>query len=580
MNDDLDMKEENYVKPKMKMILALVLTLLMLLPMTISTAETAEESIYPDFDPIDPAVTLKVGYSRLAAFAWEGGETIDDNTWTNLYRQQGINLEVLYEVNEEAASEKLNQLIMSGDYPDVFAVSTSNFIDWVQQGILADITDVFEDLPEGAVKDYFDTELGQMAIAAASVDGRVYGIPFVSDPYDSMSVLWIRKDWLDKLGLEEPKTIQDVWDIAKAFTENDPDGNGVDDTYGLGINGSSVFHTVGGLDRLFKMFGVSPGDPYGSIPFVEYEGSAVWGGSLAEQMETGLQWLADMYEAGYIPKDFITAGVDQVRQDASTGRIGMYFGSMSGANNVWFNAIATQPDAEFIAVALPGETEEDRGQALYKTAPWSFYAMSSKCDSAEAFMRLLELNFWASPDNLSQDVYNMYNGNPGEYTGWQNNLMNITAPFKNLLALERQQAALAGDTSLLNVENWRDYEVIQQYFELKDRAYDTLTDEEIAAYKQGIFYYSVWGAEQCSYAAIQEMIDLDNFQYSAYNTVATENMNKYASTLETLTKETIINIILGNQSVESYEDFLDTWYAIGGQIIEDEADAWYQANAK
>ena len=43
----------------------------------------------------------------------------------------------------------------------------------------------------------------------------------------------IRKDWLAKLGLKEPQTVDDLYTIAKAFTEQDPDGNGKKDTYGL-----------------------------------------------------------------------------------------------------------------------------------------------------------------------------------------------------------------------------------------------------------------------------------------------------------------------------------------------------------
>ena len=43
----------------------------------------------------------------------------------------------------------------------------------------------------------------------------------------------VRKDWLANVGLELPKTTEDLYEVAKAFTEDDPDGNGADDTYGI-----------------------------------------------------------------------------------------------------------------------------------------------------------------------------------------------------------------------------------------------------------------------------------------------------------------------------------------------------------
>ena len=53
------------------------------------------------------------------------------------------------------------------------------------------------------------------------------------------NVLLIRKDWLDKLGLQPPKTWDDLAKVAQAFTTQDPDGDGKADTYGLAVPGST-----------------------------------------------------------------------------------------------------------------------------------------------------------------------------------------------------------------------------------------------------------------------------------------------------------------------------------------------------
>ena len=66
---------------------------------------------------------------------------------------------------------------------------------------------------------------------AAKRNDVLYGIPSGNAERIPSQFLWIRKDWLDKLGLDVPKTLDDVVEVARAFKNDDPDGNGVDDTW-------------------------------------------------------------------------------------------------------------------------------------------------------------------------------------------------------------------------------------------------------------------------------------------------------------------------------------------------------------
>ncbi|WP_194926765.1 ABC transporter substrate-binding protein [Catenulispora pinisilvae] len=71
--------------------------------------------------------------------------------------------------------------------------------------------------------------------SATDLKGQVYAVPFSAQA----NVLLIRKDWLDKLRLQPPKTWADMAKVAQAFTTQDPDGNGKNDTYGLAVPGST-----------------------------------------------------------------------------------------------------------------------------------------------------------------------------------------------------------------------------------------------------------------------------------------------------------------------------------------------------
>lgn len=196
--------------------------------------------------------TVKIGVSRDTSFKFQGEETADNNTWVNLYRENGIKLDVMYEVDLSQNTEKLAQCVMSGDYPDVFSVEAKQFKEWAEQGVFADLTDGFEKYASDEVKEYYDTEAGRRALQAATIDGKLYGLPTAASPNDSMPILWIRQDWLDNLGLEIPKTVDELYEVAKAFKENDPDQNGKDDTYGLAVNGKDVFQQFGDLGGILR----------------------------------------------------------------------------------------------------------------------------------------------------------------------------------------------------------------------------------------------------------------------------------------------------------------------------------------
>ena len=125
--------------------------------------------------------------------------------------------------------EKLTATMGSGNYPHVMFVGTrsSAIIQASRKGRFWDITDKLTD----AEKFPNLAQTNPMINHNISIDGRVYGL------YRARTVgragVSIRKDWLEKVGLEIPKTIDEFYNVLKAFKEQDPDGNGQNDTYGM-----------------------------------------------------------------------------------------------------------------------------------------------------------------------------------------------------------------------------------------------------------------------------------------------------------------------------------------------------------
>ncbi|GAA1570711.1 sugar ABC transporter substrate-binding protein [Kribbella sancticallisti] len=122
---------------------------------------------------------------------------------------------------------KLSQRAAQKDLPDIVMNDSSQLGTMVTQGIVREV-----DL--AAVKG--SDQLLEPALAAGQArDGKTYGLPYSAQA----TALLIRKDWRQKVGLPAPTNWDQLISLAKAFTTQDPDGNGKNDTYGLAVPGST-----------------------------------------------------------------------------------------------------------------------------------------------------------------------------------------------------------------------------------------------------------------------------------------------------------------------------------------------------
>ncbi|GAT74191.1 putative sugar binding protein [Microbacterium sp. HM58-2] len=122
---------------------------------------------------------------------------------------------------------KLAQRAGQKDLPDIVLNDVSQLGTMQSQGILREID--LEDIENS------ENLTAQALEAGKAVDGKTYGIPYSAQA----NALFIRSDWLQNLGLEAPTDWDEMLEVATAFTENDPDGNGQADTYGLAVPGST-----------------------------------------------------------------------------------------------------------------------------------------------------------------------------------------------------------------------------------------------------------------------------------------------------------------------------------------------------
>lgn len=213
-------------------------------------------------------------------------------------------------VPDASKEERITTALASGELADIVTLTmmtNSSVRSSLKSGLFWDV---------GSYLDDYDNlkKISQDVRDAASIEGVLYGVPFQKNL--ARSGLIFRKDWLDKLGLPVPTTLDEVYEIARAFTEDDPDGNGKDDTTGFGDRSDLKYSSFKTLSSYF-------GTPNGWK--VDESGKFTPEFDTPEYLET-LNFSRKLYENKYMAQDFaVTAKTDQQQQFAQ-GKTGIYTG--------------------------------------------------------------------------------------------------------------------------------------------------------------------------------------------------------------------------------------------------------------
>jgi putative aldouronate transport system substrate-binding protein len=209
-------------------------------------------------------------------------------------------------------------------------------------------------------------------------DGGIYGV-FNKSEGGTMPI--IRQDWLGKLNLEQPHTLKEFYKVLKAFSEQDPDGNGKDDTYGLstaGLYDIQGFMSAAGVKYKYVI------DENGNrtIPYATEAAIPVY------------KWLNKLYEEGILDPNFATNDTAKMREMFLTDRVGMvtYWDAWVGL----FNNIRYQenPKTDFDTRGIPG-VPGSNGVMLRRGDP-SLWAIPVNAEHPEMAVKFLE--FWHSKE--------------------------------------------------------------------------------------------------------------------------------------------------------------------------------------
>lgn len=169
---------------------------------------------------------------RIMVNARPGVENYKTNAFTK-YLEEKTNVKIEWDiVPSTAAAEKLNLTFGGGNLPDVimgFGVTNAQQMIFGSQGIIIPLNELIEKYGV-ETKRMFQENL-QIEEAVTAPDGNIYALPMPNDCYHCSMIqkMWVYKPWLDKLGMQPPTTIDEFYDMLKAFKTQDPNGNGLAD---------------------------------------------------------------------------------------------------------------------------------------------------------------------------------------------------------------------------------------------------------------------------------------------------------------------------------------------------------------
>ena len=201
----------------------------------------------------------------------------------------------------------------------------------------------------------------------------------------------IREDWLEKLGLEMPDTIDELYDVLVAFRDRDPNGNGEADEIPLvSSNANNSYAGSFSFNNLMMAFGCNPFDDYFSPKSGKVEFTAIDPG-YKEFLGMMVKW----YEEGLINKDFLTADRNAYNNYIETNVAGVFHGLLSGTIGSSLTNMA-QVNPEFSITGVPtllGSAGKRYTTHYNPAMPGNSAAISAKCQNPEVAVKWLDYQY-------------------------------------------------------------------------------------------------------------------------------------------------------------------------------------------
>ena len=517
---------------------------------------TAKEDL--PFSKYAETVTVHLGGSMNPNAKILDGMSYEDNAYTRFLKDD-LNIEVVYDwiASSSDYDEKMNLCIGSGTIPEMMNVNVTQYRALLKYDMIQPLDQYFEDYASDKLKGYVESGGEELKKCITNDKGEMMAIPAPSMMVGEMNEMWIRQDWLDNLGLEVPRTWDEMAAVAEAFVTQDPDGNGEDDTIGiLGPGNSNHINDIGdnqfGLDPLFCSFQSYP--QY----WLQDEDGTVKYGSIQPETRTALEKIQKLYTDKLIDPEMLVR--NNCQEAVLSGKVGIFFGPWWSGYTVSEATLAGEADWRAYFTPL----SEDGKYYTHMPDPTSKYVVVSKsCKNPEAAIKIINYLITYEKDWTAAGTGAKLDG-PSLYPLW-NGYDNADEIEVSCETLEKY---LAGEITMDDVD-FSQHKLLKSDMEavteLKKEPYDDFSldkwnmDSDLAKTNlPRLVSLLVGGAPYVNDKYIPV--------YNAYSG-QTETMQTKWANLKKMEEETFAKIIMGKADISEFDTFVENWKNQGGDQI-------------
>lgn len=432
--------------------------------------------------------------------------------------------------------DKMNVTLASEDLPEIMVVQgkSGGFVKSANAGAFWELSEYLDEFPNLA-------EADPNILNNSSVNGEVYGIYRRRDVMRTSVV--IRQDWLDNLGLDVPESVDDLYEVAKAFTENDPDGNGQDDTTGViipkwpgSINSNSPYDVLATWFGSPNAWGLEDGKLIPSFKTEAYRES--------------LKFIKDMVDNGYVNKDYATLAADKWNDPFVSGDGGIIIDTYSRSSSIMNLMKEAHPDTYTEMVVKTGNLKSPDGELFsHPTDGYSGFLVIPKT-SVKTEEELKEVLAFIDATN-GEEVQKLLNNGIEDV-----NYENPTDGFYDLIEPETSEA---------------------QEINLAVKSYSQI-GTNVGENK----YFTARPAtdfEQADWEERQALMKADE-EFAVFNPAApfiSKTYSEKGAQLDNIIADARVQYIAGQIDEKGWADAVELWSNSGGNDVEAEINELYKA---
>lgn len=473
------------------------------------------------------------------------GETLENNRYVAA-AEKALNIKIKYlwlkNDADKGYEKQLRLAITAGEIPDMFIVTNQNdLVQLAESGLIMPVDDVVDKYFTTWDKEIQSSDGGKL-YEMAMYDGQCYGIPCNISDTDTFSYIWLRKDWMEKLNLEAPKTMDDLRNIMLAFKEAKLGGS--ENTYGMVIDKDLYYSTRG----LFAGFGAYP-----EFWVEDENGGLVWGG-MQENVKKALTYLNGLYNDGLLDKEFITQSNTDAKALMFNSQAGILYAGHWLAHDLQ-KLHDNDPESDWICVALPSETGAPVEQYLTPVKR-GWIVINESYEHPEVAAKIRALCTFAAQGGICDGTW------------WFSN--------DQAQALEPFQAS---------VSSWDNYNTYLNLLECYDKGGDTsvLRAKAITYWNNLTSGSSIWAwehmfgnGETTPMVVLRDAIENERIHYDGFLGAQNEFMQDRWSVIKDEQLTAFTKIIIGEVGVEEgFADWMKTFDSMGGTQITRDVNEWY-----